>query len=92
MAGVGFRALKSVGGAGEEVPPERLGDELKEGKDAGGTDGGERVGGSGEQEVEEAKTERVALGVEAEEGDVRFISLFDRREFMLTVSPNQQFQ
>lgn len=47
------------------MPPKGLGDPLDEGVDAGGADAGEGVGGAGEEEVEEAKAEGVALFVEA---------------------------
>lgn len=47
------------------MPPEGLGDPLDEGVDAGGADAGEGVRGAGEEEVEEAKAEGVALFIEA---------------------------
>ncbi len=54
----------AVGGAGKEVPPECVGDELEEGEDARGARGG--VGGRGgavEEEGEEALAEGVACFV-----------------------------
>lgn len=49
------------------MAPERGGDELEEGEDAGGArgQGGRGGGGAVEEEVEEAEAERVALGGEA---------------------------
>jgi len=60
--------LDAVGGAPEEVPPEAVGYELEEGKDACGTRGGMGWGtGAVEEEGEEAETEGVACFVESAE-------------------------
>lgn len=45
------------------MPPECLRDELQEGEDSRWADGGEGVGGAGEEEVEEADAEGVALHI-----------------------------
>ncbi len=58
------RGFNAVGGAGKEVSPERVGDELEEGEDACGAGGG--VGGRGgavEEEGEETLAEGVACFV-----------------------------
>ena len=43
-----------------------LGDELEERQDACGADGGEGVGGAGEEEIQKTEADRVALAVESE--------------------------
>ena len=64
----GGGALERVGGAPEQVFPEGGGDELEEGEDACGAEGG--AGGFAvEEEGEEAQAEGVALFVEAFLGD-----------------------
>ncbi len=59
---VGGGGFDAVGGAGEEVPPEGVGEELEEGEDAGGAGGG---GGAVEEEGEETEAEGVACFVES---------------------------
>ena len=61
VRGGGFN---TVGGAGKEVPPECVGDELEEGEDACGTGGWMRGrGGAVEEEGEETLAEGVACFV-----------------------------
>jgi hypothetical protein len=43
------------------VPVYLLCDELEEREDACGADGGERIGGAGEEEVEKAEADGIAL-------------------------------
>lgn len=57
---VGGRALQRVGGAAEEVAPERRRDELEERQDAGGALG-RRARAAVQEEVEEAQPQRVPL-------------------------------
>jgi hypothetical protein len=45
------------------MSPELLRYELDEGEDSSRPDGGERVGGAGEEEIEEAEADRIALVV-----------------------------
>lgn len=66
LGGILVGALESIGGAAEQVAVECLGDELKQRQDTCWTDRGERVGGAGEQQVEEADADGVALVVQAE--------------------------
>jgi len=60
---VAARALECVGGPPEEVSVECLRYELEKREDSRGTDGGEGIGGPGEEEVEEADSYGVALVV-----------------------------
>ena len=58
------RALQSIGRPAEKVPVESLRDELEERKNPRRSDRGERVGGAGEEEIEKADADGVALVVQ----------------------------